>query len=122
MRILLPSQGDVRLVALASRTYHEALLEVGCRIFEYPEMLHSKYLVVDDSLAAIGSANMDVRSFYLNYEVTAMFYAQSVNQQLASLFQNDLQHAEELDRESLRQRKALQRIPESFARVLSPLL
>ena len=122
VRILLPSQGDVRLVALASRTYHEALLEVGCRIFEYPEMLHSKYLVVDDSLAAIGSANMDVRSFYLNYEVTAMFYDEGVNEQLASLFQSDLEHAEELSRDKLRRGNRVQRLSESFARVLSPLL
>lgn len=122
VRILLPQQGDVRLVALASRTYHESLLEAGCRIFEYPEMLHSKYLVVDGSLAAIGSANMDVRSFYLNYEVTAMFYDDKVNAQLAKLFESDLEHCQELSCEQLRQRKPLQRISESFARVLSPLL
>ncbi len=122
VRILLPRQGDVRLVALASRTYHESLLEAGCRIFEYPEMLHSKYLVVDDSLAAIGSANMDVRSFYLNYEVTAMFYDDKVNDQLATLFRSDLEHCEQVSREALRQRRPIQRISESVARVLSPLL
>ena len=122
VRILLPRRGDVRLVTLASRTYHEALLEAGCRIFEYPEMLHSKYLVVDHSLAAIGSANMDVRSFYLNYEVTAMFYDGGVNDQLARLFSNDLQPATELARSELRKRKPVERVFESFARVLSPLL
>ena len=122
VRILLPSRGDVRLVALASRTYHDALLESGCRIFQYPEMLHSKYLVIDDSLAAIGSANMDVRSFYLNYEVTAMFYDAQVNDQLAGLFLSDLGHATELSRRDLEQLNPIQRMSESFARVLSPLL
>ena len=122
MRILLPRHGDVRLVALASRTYHEALLEAGCRIFEYPEMLHSKFLVIDDSLAAIGSANMDVRSFYLNYEVTAMFYDDRVNKQLARVFRSDLELCAELNSSDLQLRKPIQRVSESFARVLSPLL
>ncbi len=122
VRILLPGRGDVRLVDLASRTYHEALLEAGCRIFAYPEMLHSKYLVVDDSLAAIGSANMDVRSFYLNYEVTAMFYDRQVNDQLAGLFSDDLEHSRERSHADLEQRNPIQRMSESFARVLSPLL
>jgi cardiolipin synthase len=122
VRILLPIRGDVRLVALASRTYHEALLEAGCRIFQYPEMLHSKYLVIDDSLAALGSANMDVRSFYLNYEVTAMFYDAQVNDQLAGLFLSDVGHASELSRQDLQELSPIQRVSESFARVLSPLL
>ena len=85
-------------------------------------MLHSKYLVVDDSLAAIGSANMDVRSFYLNYEVTAMFYDDRVNDQLADIFHGDLALCGELSADDLRRRKPIQRMSESFARVLSPLL
>ena len=84
-------------------------------------MLHSKYLIADD-VAAIGSANMDVRSFHINYEVTAMFYDARVCSDLALVFTGDLDSARQV---TATERIALplsSRFAESFARVLSPLL
>ncbi len=125
LRILVPSpaKSDTRLVSLASHAYYDDLLAVGCRIFEYqPGMIHSKCMIVDDQLAAIGSANMDIRSFYLNYEVTAMFYDSAVTEQLAAIF---LQHIEHTKEQSAASRVDLglgRRLAEGFAKVLSPLL
>jgi len=124
VRVLVPDprKNDARLVALASRSYYDLMLAAGCRIFEYGGMLHAKYLIVDEHVAAIGSANMDVRSFYINYEVTAMFYNEAVTSDLAAVFESDMERAVEV---SIRGRRSIpiqSRLAENFARLLSPLL
>jgi cardiolipin synthase A/B len=124
VRILVPapSANDSRVVALASRSYYDELLEAGCRIFEYaPGMLHAKYLIVDE-LAAIGSANMDVRSFHINYEITAMFYDATVTGRLAEVFVADLEDAREVQAADRIGIPLMTRLAENAARVLSPLL
>lgn len=124
VRILVPdpAKNDARLVALASRSYYDELLEAGARIYEYqPGMLHSKYMVVDD-IAAVGSANMDVRSFHLNYEVTAMFYDARVAERLAEEFEQDLGHADEIEPVDRLRLSLGARFLEGFARVWSPLM
>ena len=75
VRILVPRRSDSRTVTAAARSYFGELLAAGVRVFEYTAgMMHSKTLVVDDAFAAVGTANMDSRSFRLNYEVTAVRY------------------------------------------------
>ncbi|MBA3544942.1 MAG: cardiolipin synthase [Nannocystis sp.] len=119
----LPRNNDSKLVSLAARSYYDECLEAGCRIYEYlPGMLHAKYLLVDHTVAAIGSANMDVRSFYINYEVTAMLYDRGVTEQTAEVFRGQLAHALEVRREMRRRLPLAQRLGEAFARMLSPLL
>ncbi|MCB9567620.1 MAG: cardiolipin synthase [Myxococcales bacterium] len=125
VRILVPSPAnvDVRLVSLAARSYYDELLAAGARIYEYQSgMLHAKSLLIDTQVAAIGSANMDIRSFYLNFEVTAMFYDAAVTEQLAEHFLRHLEGAIEIRTASRERLPLAQRLGESFARVLSPLL
>jgi len=122
LRLLVPGRSDLRLVHYASRSYYDELLDAGCGIFELPQMLHSKYLVVDDALAAIGSANMDIRSFYLNYEVTAMFYDAEVTADLAENFLRDLVRARPVGARDRAGISGAKRLAESAARVMSPLL
>jgi cardiolipin synthase A/B len=72
--IIFPARNDSRIVAAASRSYYSALLEAGINIFEYEGgLLHSKTLTVDGNVSLIGSANMDRRSFDLNYENAILF-------------------------------------------------
>ncbi|WPL15161.1 Cardiolipin synthase [Thiorhodovibrio winogradskyi] len=67
--IVFPAHNDSRIVAAASRSYYAELLAAGVRIFEYPKgLLHAKSLTMDGAISLIGSANMDRRSFELNYE------------------------------------------------------
>jgi cardiolipin synthase len=120
--LLVPGQSDQWLVSMASASYYDALLESGCRIFEYPTMIHSKMMIIDDALAAIGSANMDVRSFHLNYEVTAMLYDAGVNADLARLFQRDVAEASAVQSETRARLSPWRSVAEAFGRVLSPLL
>jgi len=122
VRLLVPARTDHWLVGVASASYFDALIASGCRILEYPEMIHSKYMVVDDALAAIGSANMDIRSFHLNYEVTAMCYDAGVNADLARIFERDEALATAVTSEARERLPALRVAAESMGRVLSPLL
>ena len=125
VRILVPAanHSDQRLVALASRSYYDDLLEAGCKVFEYDVgMLHAKYLVVDDWLAAIGSANMDVRSFHINYEVTAMVYDQRFVHDLAEIFTEDHGQSRQILPGSRDNLSVPIRLTEGFARMLSPLM
>jgi cardiolipin synthase len=73
--IIFPARNDSRIVAAASRSYYAELLAAGVRIFEYPKgLLHTKSLTMDGDIALIGSANMDRRSFELNYENNILLY------------------------------------------------
>lgn len=73
--IVFPAHNDSWIVAAASRSYYSELLDAGVRIFEYPDgLLHTKSLTLDGEVTLIGSANMDRRSFELNYENNILFY------------------------------------------------
>jgi cardiolipin synthase len=125
VRILVPQprNNDARFVSLAARSYYDECIEAGCRIYEFlPGMLHAKYILVDHTLAAIGSANMDVRSFHINFEVTAMIYDRGVADALAEVFTGHLSRALEVRAESRRNLALHARLGEAFARMLSPLL
>lgn len=124
LRLLVPTpdNNDIRIIGWAARSYYDDVLLAGGRIFEYqPGMLHSKFLIVDD-ICAIGSANMDVRSFHINYEVTGMFYDPDVTAALAEIFCQDLERSREVTAEERADPSLGQRLLEGTARVLSPLL
>ncbi len=89
--------GDQALVYHAQRSYYEALLRTGVRIFMYqpPYILHSKHVSIDEDIAVIGSSNMDIRSFELNKESTVLVRGES--------FVRDMRSVEELYREHSRE-------------------
>jgi len=123
VRVLVPRGGDIRLVAAAARSYYPELLEQGVRIFEYgPAVLHAKTLVVDDDLAVVGTANVDNRSFRLNFEVVVAVYQRSVCNELARVFDRDLARAEEITLEMTAAEPFSRRLSAATARLLSPLL
>ncbi|WP_375688150.1 cardiolipin synthase [Pseudooceanicola sp. LIPI14-2-Ac024] len=81
VRFVVPKRNDSWIVAAASRSYYHDLLDAGVEIFEYPKgLLHTKSLVVDEDLAMIGSANLDRRSFELNYENNILFQHEALAQ------------------------------------------
>jgi len=94
VRLLFPRRTDSILVDAASRTYHDQLLKAGARIYLYDRsMLHAKTAVIDDTLAIVGTANLDNRSFRLNFEVVAAFYGGPCVAELARAFEADMSHA-----------------------------
>ena len=89
VRLLLPHATDSVLVDAASRTFHDELLAAGAQIYLYESpMLHAKTAVVDDALAIVGTANLDNRSFRLNFEVVAAFYGGACVGELARAFRD----------------------------------
>ncbi len=124
VRIVVPSaaNNDSRLVAWAAASYYDELLEAGARFFEYQTgMLHAKYAVFDE-VALVGSANLDVRSFQLNYEIIAMFYDAGVTASLVACFSEVLASSHEITAALRERRTWFRRVAEAVARVLSPLM
>ncbi|RMG98226.1 MAG: hypothetical protein D6705_06395 [Deltaproteobacteria bacterium] len=125
VRILLPSPrtSDQPWVGFAARSYYDDLLAAGCRIFEFGEgMLHAKCMVIDDDVTLVGSANMDVRSFYVNYEITALVYGSDTSRRIAELFEGYVARSKEISLEGRATQPWSRRIAENVARTLSPLL
>lgn len=90
VHILVPAHGDNLLVNAASRTWCESLQRGGVRIHMYtPRMLHAKALLVDDDVGVVGTANMDNRSFRLNFEVMVACYDRGFTAELADRFEAD---------------------------------
>ncbi|HRY84138.1 MAG TPA: cardiolipin synthase [Candidatus Cloacimonadota bacterium] len=123
VQIILPSKADHFMVYWASRSYYEGLLAAGVRIYEYQNgFIHSKILIIDDELASIGTANMDMRSFNQNFELTAMIYDREVVAGAEAQFRTDLEHSREVIRSEFESRSALKRSTESICKLFSPLL
>lgn len=122
VRVLVPKRSDSRLVSAAARSYYDELVGAGVTIHEYgPPMLHAKLLVVDERIATVGSANFDNRSLTLNFETIAVLYDAGLAKQLARSFAADLHHASRYIKPGRRATLG-QRLGESTARLLSPLL
>ncbi len=123
VRLLVPRKGDSRLVDLAARSYFPELLQAGVRILEYgARFIHAKTFVVDDDVAIIGTANLDNRSFRLNFEIAAVLYGDPENRVLAEAFEADCGQSRELRAADLERQPFLRRLGQAAARLLSPLL
>lgn len=123
VRVLVPRRSDSLVVTAAARSYYDLALASGVRVFEYqPTMIHAKTVLVDDFFAAVGTANMDNRSFRLNFEVTAVLYGSAHAENLRERFHRDLQLAKEVRKETRERTPLRWRVAEAGARVLSPLL
>ena len=123
VRLLVPNRPDKRIVFHASRSYFPELLEAGVKVYEYERgFMHSKIVIVDNELASIGTSNMDMRSFHLNFEVNAFLFRTKSTQKLVDEYINDLNFAKQLDLDIFQKRHIGYRLLESTARLLSPLL
>jgi cardiolipin synthase len=123
VRLLVPARPNYPLLGAAQRSYYEELLNAGVRVYEYqPGMIHAKTLVVDDQYSLIGSANLDIRSFRLNYELGLSVIGESCVERLNEDFENDRSHSRRVTRAGVRRRGRLRRFGQSAAQLASPLL
>ncbi len=123
VKLLVPGLSDSKLVNSASRSNYGSLLLSGVEIYTYQKgFVHAKTLVADGLLSIVGTANMDVRSFDLNFEVNALIYDQRIAATMRTQFFEDLKHADKLDSGKWIQRSLLQQLPERIARLFSPVL
>ena len=123
VRVLVPKRGDSAIVDLAARSYFGELLAAGVKIYEYePRFIHAKTMVVDDDLAIVATANLDNRSFRLNFELAALVYGGALTDQLARAFVDDLAAARPVSAADLARQSFRRRLGQASARLLSPLL
>ncbi|UOE93148.1 cardiolipin synthase [Alkalihalobacillus sp. LMS39] len=123
VRILVPNRPDKKIVFHASRSYFPELLEAGVKIYEYHRgFMHSKIIIVDNEIASIGTSNMDMRSFHLNFEVNAFLYQTKSVTTLVGDYIFDLEHSNQISYEVFKKRSIFLRVIESTSRLLSPLL
>ncbi len=121
VRIVLPRTSDVRIASWAGRPYYRALIRDGVRIFEYDKMVHAKAIVADD-LAGVGSANLDYRSMHLSFEILCLVDDPRTAEELAVWMEELREQSKEVTLEILDGCSRRERLLESAAHLLSPLL
>ncbi len=123
VRIMIPNKPDHMFVYWATYSYVGNLIRAGAKVYIYENgFLHTKMIVVDDEASTVGTANIDVRSFKLNFEVNAFIYDRETSHQLAELFEQDMLLSTELTSELYAERTRTIKMKESFSRLLSPIL
>lgn len=123
VRILIPSRRDHRVVFAASKLYAYDSLRAGIRIFRYqPGFLHQKVVLIDSVAAAVGSANLDNRSFRLNFEIMVLTVDRGFALEVETMLLNDFAESVEIDRREYRNASALHRVLMHVARLFSPIL
>ncbi|MFZ5352264.1 MAG: cardiolipin synthase [Bacillota bacterium] len=124
IKLLFPGKYDHYIVYYASQTYLRELIKYGVKIYFYDKdaFLHSKVVTVDGKICTVGTANMDIRSYLLNYEVNAVIYDEEVTRQLEEQFERDLEKSVLITEEYYEKTSGVIKLVESTARILSYLL
>ncbi|THF74715.1 cardiolipin synthase [Cohnella fermenti] len=123
VRMIIPYVPDTWLVHASTLSFMEEMLAAGIRVWRYDTgFVHAKVIIVDELLAILGTANMDLRSFYSNFETNAILFHPSAIARLEEDFRRDEADGTEMELESFRRRSVARRLGESISRMLSPLL
>lgn len=122
VRIILPYKADSGIVQYASRSYLLELMQAGVQFYLYRKgFMHAKVMIVDYMMATVGTANVDMRSFFSNFELNAVMFNRDVIDRLEADFWADLKESDELKLAEFEQRSRLEKGKEVIARLLSPL-
>jgi cardiolipin synthase len=98
VQLITPGQSDIPLMRAATRSLYQRLLRAGVQIYEYqPQVLHTKLLLIDQAVY-VGSANLDVRSFRINYELMLRLTEPDTVQEAVAIFESHLRHSRAIDR------------------------
>ena len=120
---MFKKQSDSVFVHTASESFFEDLLKAGVEIYRYEKgFVHAKTFVIDGEVASVGTANLDARSFDLNFEVNALVYNKEVAGDLRRIFYKDLEDASLLRLETWEKRSKFKQLIERIVRLFSPFL
>jgi len=123
IKLLVPLKSDSTFIDHAVRSYYHEILNAGIEIYQYKKgFMHAKTMVCDRKIAMIGTANMDIRSFDLNFEVNAIVYDKQIANELYSVFNDDLKDSVQLDLMTWNKRPRYKKLIENAVRLVSPLL
>jgi cardiolipin synthase len=120
--VQIPLKADRRFVYKVTTSFLNELFKYGIKVYLYPGFLHAKMVVVDDSFCSIGTANIDIRSFALNFEVNAFLFGEEIAGSCTRIFLNDLEKCTRLTEEKYKNRGVISKVEEDIYRLLSPLL
>ncbi|MDO5695784.1 MAG: cardiolipin synthase [Eubacteriales bacterium] len=123
VEIIIPAIPDHPVVLSATRYFAGLLVEEGARLYEYRRgFVHAKVITVDNMVCSVGTANMDIRSFRLNFEINAVIFSESVTGKINAAMDKDKEYSTEITIDKYRERSIFRRFKERFARLFSPLL
>jgi cardiolipin synthase len=123
VRILLPGKADKIFVELASFTFYKSMMSFGVRLFRYRErFMHQKVILVDNSVAGVGTVNMDNRSIHLNFEATALVADEEFALEVETMLTTDLSNCNEVHFAHFDDKPLLFRLTAWIVRLSSPLL
>ncbi|WP_165020493.1 cardiolipin synthase [Dysgonomonas sp. ZJ279] len=123
VRLMLPRRSDTTFVQIATMSFLKEMLDAKVSVYFFEAgFLHSKLMVIDNSLTITGSANMDVRSFEHNFEIDAFIYSEETCQMAKDIFYKDMRQSTLLSIEEWESRSRAKKFKESVIRMFSPLL
>ncbi len=123
VNIMIPNKPDHIVVYWATTSYAGELIKMGANVYTYDKgFLHAKMLLIDDYVSTIGSANMDERSFSLNFEANTVMYSRQVNSELKGQFMVDLEDSTQITEEMYENRPLYVKVREPISRLFSPIL
>ena len=122
VRLMIPQLGDNFLVHAATLSYARQVLDAGVRVYKYQGFLHAKTIVFDGAAASIGTANLDNRSFALNFEINAFIYNHAIAAECERIFLRDMENCTELYENWYMERNPAIRGFYSACRLLAPLM
>jgi cardiolipin synthase len=123
VRIMMPEKSDSAVVGAASKFYYAELLQAGVKIYLYKKgFAHAKTVVCDTDLSVVGTANMDIRSFDLNFEIFSIIYGKTFAQQLENAFMEDLKESDELTYKEWSKQGVIKKLTYAVARLISSFL
>jgi cardiolipin synthase len=121
--VVLPAKTDQKLPGFAARSYYEEILGYGVQLYLYEDaLLHAKTVTVDDRMAFLGSGNVDIRSFALNFEATLVCYTTDDVERLSDIQRTYIAHSKRLTPDEWAKRGPSIRVVENLVRLLGPLL
>jgi cardiolipin synthase len=123
VRLLLPSQSDEPLIVSAQRSHYDGLLRAGVKIYEWQEkMLHAKTATIDGVWSTVGSSNLHWWSIARNNEINAVILSHPFGDEMNLMFRNDLEDSSQIEPQQWEHRGMLERLRETLARLMEPLL
>lgn len=122
VRIMIPLIPDKKFAYYASLSFAEEVMKYGVKVYLYNEFIHSKTIVIDDMISTVGTTNFDIRSFRLDYEVNAFIYDKKFAKKMKETFLEDQMVCKQLDENSKRNKKLIDKILQSIFRLFAPLV
>lgn len=123
VQLMIPAMPDHAFVYRATQHFAREMVVAGAKVYTYDHgFIHAKTLVIDGKIASVGTANMDIRSFTLNFEVNAFVYDHNLAAELEAIFENDLLQATELSKEYFENQSYWLKFKQNFSRLLAPIM